>query len=82
MERETEKQDKKNGEKKQNWWRPRWGRTNQTNEAVKKCETSAVPSARQCNMVQKRNGCRVEEEEEEEEGGNLSLSRQRVMSRA
>lgn len=53
--------------KKQNWWRLRWGRTNQTNEAIKKCETSAVRSARQCNMVHKRNGCRVEEEEEEEE---------------
>lgn len=67
--------------KKKNTWRLHLGRPSQTNEAIKKCETSAVQSARQCNVVHKHNvGRRVVEEEEE--WGNLSQSRQRMMSRA
>lgn len=42
----------------------RRGRTSQTREAIKKCETSAVRSARQGTVVRKHNGGRGAEEEE------------------
>lgn len=64
--REDEKEDPKNEKKKKTTWRLHLGRPSQTNEAIKKCETSAVQSARQCNVVHKHNvGRRVVEEEEE-----------------
>lgn len=76
------KKRKKVENEQQTAWRLRWGRTSQTNEAIKKCETSAVRSARQGKVVHKHNGGRRVEEEDEEERGNLSPGRQRVMSRA
>lgn len=56
---------KKSGGKKEkkekNTWTPFFARSSQTNETIKKCETSAVQSARQRSTVHKHDsGHRVE----------------------
>lgn len=52
---------KKEKRKRKNTWTPFFSRSSQTNEAIKKCETSAVQSARQRSTVHKHNsGQRVE----------------------
>lgn len=49
--------------KEKNTWTPFFSRSSQTSEAIKKCETSAVQSARQHCTVHKHNsGHRMEGE--------------------
>lgn len=50
-----EKRHKKKGKQKKNTWTLFFGRTSQTNEAIKMCETSAVQSARRCSTAHKHN---------------------------
>lgn len=54
-ERKKGKRQKKR-EKRENTWTPFFTRSSQTNEAIKKCETSAVQSARRHSTVHKHNG--------------------------
>lgn len=60
--KEKKRKRPKNGKKKkENTWTPFFTRSSQTNEAIKKCETSAVQSARRHSTVHKHNsGHRVE----------------------
>lgn len=76
------RENEKEAQKMEREQQLRRGRTSQTNEAIKKCETSAVRGARQGKVVHKHNGGRRAEEEDEEEEGNLSPSKEQVMSRA
>lgn len=54
--RKKEGKKTKKGKKEKNTWTPFFSRSSQTNEAIKKCETSAVQSARQRSTVHKHNG--------------------------
>lgn len=86
MRKKEKKKDKdqKMEKKKENTWTPFFTRSSQTNEAIKKCETSAVQLARRHSTVHKHNsGHGVEGEgmagpgecnaEEWRGEGNLSL---------
>lgn len=57
--RKTGRKGKKKGSEKKKWgentWTPVFAGSGQTNEAIKKCETSAVCSARQRSTVHKHN---------------------------
>lgn len=55
--RRKEKKEKvKKKKKRENTWTPFFTWSSQTNEAIKKCETSAVQSARRYSTVYKHNG--------------------------
>lgn len=56
MRNEEGKKTKKKEREKKNTWTPFSTGSSQTNEAIKKCETSALHSARQRSTVHKHNG--------------------------